>query len=65
MVKLFVPTLVKTRRKELRSTKVLARPAVERVSVPVGVEARVEAAIRTKKVVFTSPDAGARVSVEP
>ena len=64
MLKLFVPMLVKTSRKAFRSTEVLASPAVERVSVPVGVEAEAAAAIRVKIVVFTTPELGVRVSVE-
>ena len=58
------PIFVKTIRNTFKSTLVLARPAVERVSVPVGVEAEAAAAIRVKIVVFTTPELGVRVSVE-
>ena len=47
MVKLLFPIFVKTIRNTFKSTLVLARPEVERVSVPVGLAKIVAAAIRT------------------
>jgi hypothetical protein len=64
MVKLLFPIFVKTIRNTFRSTLVLARPEVERVTVPVGLAKIVAAAIRTKNVVLTTPELGVRVSVE-
>jgi hypothetical protein len=47
MVKLLFPIFVKTIRNTFKSTLVLARPEVERVTVPVGLAKIVAAAIRT------------------
>jgi hypothetical protein len=63
-VKLLFPTFVKTIRNTFKSTLVLARPEVERVSVPVGLVKIVAAAIRVKIVVLTTPELGVRVRVE-
>jgi hypothetical protein len=63
-VKLLFPTFVKTIRNTFKSTLVLARPEVERVSVPVGLVKIVAAAIRTKNVVLTTPELGVSVSVD-
>jgi hypothetical protein len=63
MVRVLVPTLVKTKRKEFRSTVWLMPVAVRR-TVPVGVDIGLAAVIRRKASVRISPFVGVRMRVE-